>query len=117
MVSDDGEFCPKHEWPRYQCPPECSRPSSGPTRWKASDPPDYQGPRPGPESILISATGLAHRLGCLSLPDYAALAPPKWGWTDSAEMWPRIGAHTLQATRGNTKRVAERRCQECDEQY
>ena len=86
-------------------------------QWKASEPPEYLGPRPGPESILISATGLAHRVGCISLPEYLWLAPPKWGWTDSTEMWSRIGVHTVQATRGNTNRIAERRCQDCDAQY
>ena len=111
----EQELCAIHEWPRYQCPPECSASRRGPSQWVASVEPDYDGPRPGPESILISSTGFAHRLGCQHLPEYAWLVPPKWGWTESADLWSRIGVHPVHATQGNTHRVAERRCLDCDE--
>lgn len=115
----DTEVCPKHDWPLYQCPPECrggAKPSS--KTWVEQPPPEYDGPRPTTESILISPGGIAHRLGaCMHLPDYPWLVPPKWGWTDDASRWHEIGNRELQATAGNMSRVAHRRCLDCDESF
>jgi hypothetical protein len=116
----DESICPKHDWPRYQCPQECQEGGaqlSG-TGWVEHPPPSYDGPRPTPDAILISPAGIAHRLGaCAHLPEFAYLAPPKWGWTDSAADWSRIGTTEVPATAGNLDRVAHRRCLDCDEQY
>lgn len=115
----DTELCPVHDWPRYQCPPECR--GAGPAQgsgWVEHPPPVYDGPRPSPDAILISPAGIAHRLGaCAHLPEYAYLAPPTWGWTDDASQWPRIGGSEVSATAGNLQRVAHRRCLDCDEAY
>ena len=113
----DSSLCPRHDWPLYQCPDEC-RGKSSPlgTSWVEHPPPAYDGPRPTAESILISPGGIAHRLeACNHLPDFAYLAPPKWGWTDSPTDWGRIGSVEVAATAGNTDRVAHRRCLDCDE--
>lgn len=67
--------------------------------------------------MLISPAGIAHRHGCLHLPDYPWLVPPRWGWVEDSAVWPRIGAHSVQATHGNNARIAERRCLDCDESY
>ncbi len=80
-----------------------------------SAPPDYDGPRPRPQDILISPTGIAHRSGCTHLPEAAWLIPPRWGWSSDATQWSRIGnGHALRATAGNLDRIATRRCNDCD---
>jgi hypothetical protein len=113
------EICPRHDWPLYQCPPECRDGAKLPSKtWVEHPPPAYEGPRPTSDSILISPTGIAHRLAaCTHLPDFLWLAPPKWGWTENAARWQEIGTHDVPATAGNTERLAQRRCLACDESY
>jgi hypothetical protein len=76
--------------------------------------PDYAGPRPPKDAILISGTGIAHWYGCDHLPDYEYLVPPKYGWIEDRAVWSRIGNHAVEATGGNLARVALRRCLDCD---
>jgi hypothetical protein len=76
--------------------------------------PEYTGPRPPKDAILISATGIAHWHGCDHLPDYEYLVPPKYGWIEDGAAWQRIGNHEVQATGGNLARLALRRCLDCD---
>lgn len=76
--------------------------------------PDYTGPRPPKDAILISGTGIAHWYGCDHLPDYEYLVPPKYGWIEDRAVWARIGNHSVEATGGNLARVALRRCLDCD---
>lgn len=108
-----GEPCERHEMPWCA---ECAGHTGRARRVETpSPPPVYDGPRPAPADILISPTSMAHHSGCSHLPDHPWLVPPKWGWVDDPTVWPRIGnGHTVQATLGNTDRVAERRCSDCD---
>ena len=76
--------------------------------------PEYTGPRPPKDAILISGTGVAHWYGCDHLPGYEYLVPPKYGWIEDRDVWTRIGNHTIEATGGNPARVALRRCLDCD---
>jgi hypothetical protein len=118
-VTTSTDICPIHEWPLYQCPPECrdeGQPQS--KTWTEHPPPDYDGPRPTADSILISPGGIVHRLdACAHLPDLPWLAPPTWGWTTDASRWHAIGSSEVRATQGNTSRVAHRRCLDCDESF
>lgn len=77
-------------------------------------PPRYEGPRPPKDAILVSSSGIAHHYGCEHLPDYSYLVPPTYGWIEDFSLWGRIGVHEVQATGGNTSRVAIRRCLDCD---
>jgi hypothetical protein len=72
------------------------------------------GPRPPKDAILISGTGTVHWYGCDHLPDYEFLVPPKYGWIEDRDVWPRIGNHEVRATGGNLARLAQRRCLDCD---
>jgi len=109
------ERCSRSDLPVRQCGcPAHGGPSQRYVPETAARPPDYDGPRPRPDDILISARGVAHRSGCDHLPDYRYLVPPAWGWIEDTTVWPRIGVHHVRATSGNTKRVAERRCLDCD---
>lgn len=86
--------------------------------WTEAPVPEYDGPRPDSASILISPTGIAHRLGgCAHLPDHPYLVPPRWGWTRDASAWSSIDPHEVAATEGNTGRIATRRCLDCDEAF
>ncbi len=115
-VSD--AICERHDWPLYQCPPECRGAKPESKAWVEHPPPPYEGPRPTSDAILISPSGIAHRLGaCSHLPDYPWLVPPKWGWTATSAGWGSISVHPLPATEGNTSRLAERRCLDCDESF
>jgi hypothetical protein len=76
--------------------------------------PEYEGPRPPKNAILVSETGTAHWYGCDHLPDYEYLVPPKYGWIEDRNAWPRIGNHEVQPTGGNLARLAQRRCLDCD---
>jgi len=67
-------------------------------------------------AILVSPRGVAHRPGCMHQNDNEVTAP-LWGWIPEPDpqLWRRISKGTpAQATHGNTKRVATRRCQSCD---
>jgi hypothetical protein len=79
-------------------------------------PPDYDGPRPPKDAILVSSTGLAHWYGgCTGLPEDEYLVPPRWGWITNRTLWPRIGPkHPVRADGGNTRLLADRRCTDCD---
>jgi len=76
--------------------------------------PAYDAPRPPKDAILISETGTAHWYGCDHLPDFEFLVPPKYGWIEERDVWPRIGNHEVRATSGNLARLAQRRCSDCD---
>ena len=43
----------------------------------------------------MSGTGTAHWYGCDHLPDYEYLVPPKYGWIEDRNAWPRIGNLTM----------------------
>ncbi len=110
-----NDHCDLHDWPLYQCPPECRtdhKPSSG---WTESAPPAYDGPRPGTNDVLISQRGIAHLAGCSHLPYHPWLVPPKWGWTHGRQAFQTLGpGRPLRAEQGNTRLTAERRCSDCD---
>ncbi|WP_352231637.1 hypothetical protein [Nocardiopsis sp. ATB16-24] len=45
------------------------------------------------------------------------IAAPAWGWINDPDplLWRRLNESSpARATKGNTKRVATRRCQSCD---
>src|SRR4051794_26529714 len=94
-------WCERHDWPLYQCPPECREGFKPRHRETPASPPDYEGPRPGPDAILISPTGIAHHLGCTHLPDYEYIAPPRWGWSNDPNSVAQIGSHEVRANEGN----------------
>nr|WP_285730400.1 hypothetical protein [Nocardiopsis sp. ATB16-24] len=67
-------------------------------------------------AILISPRGIAHRPGCMHQSD-SEIAAPAWGWINDPDplLWRRLNESSpARATKGNTKRVATRRCQSCD---
>ncbi|MGI8332448.1 hypothetical protein ACRYCC_20955 [Actinomadura scrupuli] len=69
-----------------------------------------------PDAILISPTRLAHLPGGCAHMTEADITAPGWGWISSPDrgLWERIGAgHPAQATGGNTRRVASKRCKDC----
>lgn len=71
---------------------------------------------PAGDAIIISLRGVAHRLGCSHQSDSDVKAP-LWGWINYPDprLWQRISTNSpLQATGGNTKRTATRRCRSCD---
>ena len=116
-MTESSDLCPIHDGPATSAPQSAvvavqGQGLSGPE----APPPNYHGPRPSSDSVLISATGRAHRLGaCANLPDYVYLVPPKWGWINDPSVWQRIGVHEIRAREGNLDRVATRRCLDCDE--
>jgi len=110
------ERCERTDLPEDMCScPDHGGPALAPPVEERVHPaPDYHGPRPSKDAILVSATGTAHWYGCDHLPDYEYLVPPKYGWIDDRAVWPRIGNHEVMATSGNRARVAVRRCLDCD---
>ncbi|WP_067602666.1 hypothetical protein [Nocardiopsis listeri] len=67
-------------------------------------------------AILISPRGIAHRPGCGHQSE-SEIEAPMWGWINDPDplLWRRLGESApAQATKGNTKRVATRRCRNCD---
>ena len=67
-------------------------------------------------AILISPRGIAHRPGCMHQSD-SEITAPAWGWINDPDplLWRRLNESSpARATKGNTKRVATRRCQSCD---
>ena len=85
-----------------------------PKKEQIHPPPQYDGPRPPKDAILISGTGQLTGSAAITLPGYEFLVPPKYGWIDDRGVWPRIGNHEVRATGGNLARVAQRRCLDCD---
>jgi hypothetical protein len=110
------ERCERTEFPTDMCTcPDHGGPSvASPTREQVHPAPEYDGPRPPKDAILISATGTAHWYGCDHLPDYEYIVPPKYGWINDRDAWPLIGNHDVKATGGNLARIAQRRCLDCD---
>jgi hypothetical protein len=111
-----GEICDFMDLPVESCTcPEHAKPSDRRPSEVEHPPPTYEGPRPPKDAILVSATNMAHWYGgCEHLPDYAYLVPPRYGWIEDRTLWPQIGQRQIRATAGNTDRVAERRCSDCD---
>ncbi|WP_026117997.1 hypothetical protein [Nocardiopsis alkaliphila] len=67
-------------------------------------------------AILISPRGIAHRPGCKHQSD-SEVGAPVWGWINDPDplLWRRLNANSpARATKGNTKRIATRRCRNCD---
>jgi hypothetical protein len=69
-----------------------------------------------PDAILISPTKLAHLPGGCAHMTESDVTAPGWGWISSPDrgLWDRIDAsYPAQATGGNTRRVASKRCKDC----
>jgi hypothetical protein len=111
-----AQRCDLTELPIDQC--SCAQHrggSNGPPRVETEHPPpDYAGPRPPKDAILVHKSGRAHWYGCQHLPSYEYLVPPTWGWIDDRLAWQRIGQHRVRATGGKTALVADARCLDCD---
>jgi hypothetical protein len=110
------ERCDRTDFPieMCHCPDHGGPKSATPYQERVLPAPEYDGPRPPRDAILVSATGIAHWYGCDHLPDYVYLVPPKYGWIDDHNAWSRIGNHEVAATGGNLARRAQRRCLDCD---
>jgi hypothetical protein len=99
---------------------QCSCPQHGGTLSAARGietehpPPNYVGPRPPKDSILVHKSGRAHWYGCPHLPSYDYLVPPIWGWIEDRTRWQKIGQDQVPATGGNMRLVADVRCRDCD---
>jgi hypothetical protein len=110
------ERCERTDFPvdMCTCPVHGGPKTSARTKEQVHPAPDYDGPRPPKDAILISPTGIAHWYGCDHLPEYEYLVPPKYAWIEDRTVWPRIGNHEVRATGGNRARLALRRCLDCD---
>ena len=110
------ERCGRTDFPVDMCiyPDHGGARPASPKKEQVHPAPQYDGPRPPKDAILISKTGTAHWFGCDHVPDYEFLVPPKYGWIENRGVWRRIGNHKLEATGGNLAGLAQRRGLDCD---
>jgi hypothetical protein len=68
------------------------------------------------DTILVSASGIAHRPGACEHMTEDDIHPPGWGWKPNPTVgeWENLdSSHPVKATEGNVRRVAVRRCADC----
>lgn len=83
-----------------------TRSVAGPIRWA----------RFAPDTILISSSRTAHLPGACDHMGESDVVAPAWGWIRGPEpgVWGRIDVgNPVQATEGNLRLAADRRCTTC----